>query len=70
MSTQSELLAEIDAFLAGRKMSETTFGRKAVNDGKFVGRLRSGRRCWPETADKAREFMAADSDVAEQGEAA
>lgn len=52
-----KLLDEIDAFLLGVKMSETTFGRKAVNDGKFVPRLRAGKRCWPETEEKAREFM-------------
>ncbi len=52
-----KLLDEIDAFLAGVKMSETTFGRKAVNDGKFVPRLRAGKRCWPETEEKAREYM-------------
>lgn len=61
-----KLLDEIDAFLSGVKMSETTFGRKAVNDGKFVPRLRAGKRCWPETEEKAREFMRAASTSEEQ----
>lgn len=52
------LLTEVDAFLAEARMSETTFGRLAVNDGKFVARIRSGGRCWPETEEKARAFMA------------
>ncbi|ODT80605.1 MAG: hypothetical protein ABS76_15620 [Pelagibacterium sp. SCN 64-44] len=52
-----KLLDEIDAYLAGVKMSETTFGRKAVNDGKFVPRLRAGKRCWPETEERVRAYI-------------
>jgi hypothetical protein len=62
MSTQT-LLAEIEDFL-GRpdvKMTESTFGRLAVNDGKFMTRLREGRRIWPETAEKARAYIASNS---------
>lgn len=51
------LLEQIDAFLANSKMAETTFGRKAVNDGKFVARLRSGGRCWPETTERAINYI-------------
>lgn len=51
------LLKLIDEFLEETGMAETTFGKKSVNDGKFVGRLREGKRIWPETADKATEFM-------------
>ncbi len=51
------LLDEIDQFLATSKMAETTFGRKAVNDGKFVPRLRGGGRCWPETAERAVRYI-------------
>lgn len=54
------LLSEIDAFL-GRsdvQISETAFGKLAVNDGHFVADLREGRRVWPETADKIRRFIA------------
>ena len=36
------LIQEIDAFLAESDMAESTFGRKAVNDGKFVNRIRQG----------------------------
>jgi len=58
-SMSEPLLSEIDRFLAREdvKMSETTFGRLAVNDGKFVPEIRRGRRVWPETAAKAREFI-------------
>lgn len=51
------LLSEIDVFLAESQMAPSTFGRKSVGDAKFIGRLRSGKRCWPETAQKARRFM-------------
>lgn len=57
MSAQSELLAEVESFLANRKMAETTFGRHAVNDGKFVGRLRGGANMTVATIDKVREFI-------------
>jgi hypothetical protein len=52
------LLAEIEAFLAETGMAPTTFGA-AMGDRHFVRQLRSGRRVWPETADKARSVMAA-----------
>ena len=38
-------------------MAETTFGRHAVNDGKFVSRLRGGGKVTPETAARVRSFM-------------
>lgn len=57
--TREDLLAEIDAFLANPKvkMTETTFGRLAVNDGKFVGRLRDGKGLTLETFEKVRAFI-------------
>lgn len=60
MTTQSELLAEIEAFLADRGgMAETTFGRLAVNDGKFVRRLREGANMTLATIDRVKVFMEA-----------
>lgn len=58
MTDTATLLAEIDAFTEATGMAETTFGKKAVNDGKFVRRLRAGRRVWPETVEKVRSFIA------------
>ncbi|WP_417585087.1 hypothetical protein [Pelagibacterium sp.] len=52
-----DLLTEIDDFLEQTKMADTTFGRKAVNDGKFVARLRDGGECLPRTATRARNFI-------------
>lgn len=58
MTVQSDLLGEIEAFLANRKgMAETTFGRLAVNDGKFVGRLRAGCNMTLATIERTRKFI-------------
>lgn len=67
MSTIQTLLDEIAAFLRDTDMAETTFGRHAVNDGKFVGRLREGAGVTVATVDRVRAYMAAER---EKGEAA
>lgn len=38
-------------------MAETTFGRRAVNDGKFVGRLKLGGNVTIATVDRVRGFI-------------
>jgi len=55
---KEKLLIDIDRFLAEFDMAASTFGRLAVNDGKFVKRLKSGARYWPETEEKVRAYMA------------
>lgn len=59
--TPKSLLDEIETFLAldGVEMSETAFGLSAMNDGKFIPELRAGRRLWPDTEKKVRDFIAA-----------
>jgi hypothetical protein len=57
MTDQEKLLAEIDAFLGPRAMAESTFGRLAVNDGKFVRRLRAGADFRTRTMARVREFI-------------
>ena len=52
-----ELLAVIRTYCHDHGMAETTFGRQAVNDGKFVGRVRDGARIRPDTLRKLRAFM-------------
>jgi hypothetical protein len=70
-SLTDALLADIDAYLAKNPgISETTFGRKAVNDGKLVPRLRRGRRVWPETEQAIRGFMDGHKFPAPSGEEA
>lgn len=58
MDTVEALLREIDAFREGHGMAETTFGRLAVNDGKFVGRLRGGAGITVATVDRVRAYIA------------
>lgn len=57
MSTLATLLKEIDAFCRFAGISESTFGRRAACDGKFVGRLRDGADTTLGTLDKVRAYM-------------
>src|SRR3989441_9942294 len=52
------LLGSISDFCRSTGMAESTFGRRAVNDGKFVARLRDGARVTPETLTRVNDFMA------------
>ena len=52
------LLDEIDTFVRINQLSESAFGRLAVNDWKLLRQLRAGRRMWPDTEDRVRTFMA------------
>lgn len=58
MDQREALLAEIEAFVAEHGMAETTFGRLAVNDGKFVARLRANGNITFATAERVRAFIA------------
>lgn len=58
MSETAKLLAEITAFLRRHRMAESTFGRKAVNDGKLLARLRSKGSVTLEKAAQIRRFIA------------
>jgi hypothetical protein len=51
------LLAEIVSFCQRAGMAESTFGRRAVNDGKFVPRLRFGGRVTTQTVDRVHAFI-------------
>jgi hypothetical protein len=53
-----ELLQEISDFCRQTGLAESTFGRRAVNDGKLASRLRHGGRITTETLDRIRSFMA------------
>lgn len=53
-----QLLVEVDEYLARTGMAASTFGKKTVNDGKCIDRLRAGGRAWPETVEAIRHFMA------------
>ena len=45
-------------------MAESTFGRRAVNDGKLANRLRNGGRITTDTLERIRTFMARNADGA------
>jgi hypothetical protein len=51
------LLDSISEFCRRVGMAESTFGRRAVNDGKFVSRLRDGARITPETLERVSAFL-------------
>ncbi len=51
------LLGSISTFCQRTGMAESTFGRRAVNDGKFVARLRDGARVTPETLQRVNQFI-------------
>jgi hypothetical protein len=51
------LLDSIVEFCRLNRIAESTFGRRAVNDGKFVARLRNGARITPETLKRISVFM-------------
>lgn len=57
MESIAALLREIEAYAKRRGIAETTFGRLAVNDGKFVGRLREGGGVTVRLIEKARKYM-------------
>ncbi len=52
-----ELLSEISDYCRHTGLAESTFGRRAVNDGKLASRLRNGGRITTETLDRIRAFM-------------
>src|SRR3954471_11949850 len=52
------ILQEIADFCRQTGLAESTFGRRAVNDGKLASRLRNGGRITTDTLDRIRAFMA------------
>src|ERR1700751_2188633 len=53
-----QTLQEISEFCRVRALAESTFGRRAVNDGKLASRLRNGGRITTDTLERIRAFMA------------
>jgi len=52
------LLTDIHTFCDKHGIAPTRFGELALNDKPFVAQLENGRRLWPETEAKVRQFMA------------
>jgi hypothetical protein len=65
-----DLLREISEYCRQTGLAESTFGRRAVNDGKFAARLRNGGRITTETVDRVRAFMARPGEQAAGGRSA
>lgn len=57
----SQLKAEIEAAANALGIAPSTLGERAGQGGHFYRRLCAGKRVWPETADKVRAFIAAQS---------
>ncbi|HWW47674.1 MAG TPA: hypothetical protein VNZ94_07545 [Xanthobacteraceae bacterium] len=51
------LLAKITEHCRANGMAESTFGRRAVNDGKLVSRLREGKRITIDTLERIENFL-------------
>src|SRR5271169_445611 len=56
-ATNAQILSEIRDFCRETRTAESTFGRRVVNDGKLVSRLRDGARITAETLDKVRSYL-------------
>ena len=54
-----QLLQQISDYCRHTGLAESTFGRRAVNDGKLTTRLRNGGRITTDTLDRIHGFMAA-----------
>src|SRR5262249_31476036 len=54
-----EILSRISEFCRQADMAESTFGRRSVNDGKLVHRLREGKRITIDTLDRIQAYIAA-----------
>ncbi len=59
MDDTQALLEQIDQTCRRLRMAQTTFGRQAVNDGKFVSRLQQGGRVTVQTIERVHRFIEA-----------
>ena len=59
MDDQTDLLQRIEDYCRTAGIAESTFGKRSVNDGKFVGRLRDGKRVTTATVGRVRQFLQA-----------
>src|ERR1700724_1079332 len=56
-ATADQILGEIRDYCRATRTAESTFGRRVVNDGKLVSRLRDGARITTGTLDKVRVYL-------------
>lgn len=55
----AKIVSEVEAFLAQHGIAESTFGLRAVNDGKLLARLRAGGSLTLEKAAQVRRYIRA-----------
>ena len=60
----TDLLSDILAFCEANGLSRGEFGKRAMNDPRFVYDIQAGRECRRATIGKARAFMAEKGDAA------
>lgn len=65
-----KLIDDIETYCSSVGMAPSTLGLRAAGDGKFVTRLKAGGRCWPETEDRVRAYMAKNPPAPEEKGAA
>src|SRR5258708_13967993 len=56
-ATADQVLGEIRDYCRATRTAESTFGRRVVNDGKLVSRLRDGAKITTGTLDKGRAYL-------------
>src|SRR5271163_903025 len=61
-----QLLQEISDYCRQAGIAESTFGRRAVNDGKLASRLRYGGRVTLETVERVHTFIRTNGGPADQ----
>lgn len=59
MQSISTIISRIEMHCASHGIAESTFGRMAVNDGKFVSRLRSGGSMTLRTFERLESVLSA-----------
>ena len=64
------LISRIEAYCARYRISETTFGNRAINSGKFVPRLRAGGSLTLKTLQRLDRFMMEPTPTGRQPEVA
>ena len=65
MITHQSIIESIERHCATRGVAETTFGKKVVNDGKLLSRLRGGKSISIDTYNRIMAEIEASSEAAE-----
>lgn len=65
---KTDLMTAIDDFLSVTGMGPSYFGKVAANNSELVSRLKRGRRVWPETEQKIRDYIAKNTPPATSGQ--